>query len=336
MIPVDGEKMKEWSEATIVVVGARDLVAKDFKPLANKWGTSDPYVKLKTNKHIIVKGEDRTSVVRADLNPTWNEVFEVKFSHRCSEFKFKLYDKDKHTEDDDLGKVSVPLSMFFDKLSDISTPVTIDQWFALRKVEQGGLHLRITVQFKIPIVRPGMIIPLPEDIKIGLAWDFKKKDPVVDLDASVAGLDDEETIKDVVSFKNLSGFGGVISHSGDDRTGEGDGDDETISVRLNELPEEVDKLVIVVNSYTEQPLSKVKYAYIRIFTAGENHVGSSTIAFCGLGKGKVPATSGLFFGVVKRSGNEWNFQVTNEGAPGQVVEQSLPTIKAYGKAHLGW
>lgn len=63
-------------------------------------------------------------------------------------------------------------------------------------------------------------------------------------------------------------FNGAITHSGDNLTGAGGGDDESITVHLNGLPPEVCGLVFVVNSFSGQKFTEVKNAYCRLVDAG--------------------------------------------------------------------
>merc|ERR1712137_737562 len=173
-------------------------------------------------------------------------------------------------------------------------------------------------------------IPLSNLFQIGLAWDFKKKETPIDLDASIVGLNSAEKIVDQVCFSKLVGFGGAIRHSGDDRTGDGDGDDEVITIDAGRLNSNVEKLVVCINSYSGESLSKVKSAYIRVIVDGRTH------AFYMLGKGRVPNCTGLLFGIVQRWTHGWEFVTTVVPANGRTVQESTPGIIRWGKANLGW
>jgi stress response protein SCP2 len=283
----------------------------------------------------LIGGDQRTSVIPKTLNPVWNQTFTNRFNYKLSEFKFKLFDSDADhiidlNGDDPIGKTKLPIDVFIDKACS-GQPAEIDTWLPLQKATSGRLHVRAKVTFNIPLALPGVRIALPPSFQIGLAWDFKKKAQPVDLDASIVGLDANEREVDKVWYSRLVGFGGAISHSGDDRTGEGGGDDETITVNLERLPGNVEKLAVCINSFTSQPLSSVKFAYIRLISHGR------TLAFYGMGKGKVPNCTGLLFGVVQRSpAGGWEFVTTAAEANGRNVQESQPAIIAYGKRHLGW
>ncbi|WP_339407583.1 TerD family protein [Pseudomonas helleri] len=111
-------------------------------------------------------------------------------------------------------------------------------------------------------------------IRMGLGWDpvkpsgfFAKllnSDTAIDLDASCILLDSSKQPLDLVWFRQLKSNDGSIVHSGDNRTGEGDGDDESIQVNLEQLPAGVKHLVFTVNSFTGQNFESVENAYCRI------------------------------------------------------------------------
>jgi len=111
-------------------------------------------------------------------------------------------------------------------------------------------------------------------IRMGLGWDpvkpsgfFAKllnSDSAIDLDASCIVLDSDKQSLDLVWFRELKSKDGSIVHSGDNRTGEGDGDDESIQVNLEKLPANVKHLVFTVNSFTGQNFEAVENAYCRI------------------------------------------------------------------------
>lgn len=116
-------------------------------------------------------------------------------------------------------------------------------------------------------------------ISLGLGWDAVKggffgklmgAGGDIDLDASCILLDEGFAAIDLVWFRQLQSKDGSIQHSGDNRTGEGEGDDESIRVDLQQLPAAVKYLVFTVNSFTGQTFEKVDNAYCRIVDATRN------------------------------------------------------------------
>jgi len=92
----------------------------------------------------------------------------------------------------------------------------------------------------------------------------------IDLDASCILLNSDYQKIDLVWFRQLKSQDGSIKHSGDNRTGDGEGDDETINVDLQRLPASVKYLIFTVNSFTGQSFEKVEKAYCRIVNGSNN------------------------------------------------------------------
>lgn len=321
-----GEGAKpELNDVTIEVIEAKSLKATDTGFFQS--GKSDPYCVVKDVKGL--RGNDkRTRVKDKTLNPVWNERFNYQFNYKLSEFKFKLYDKDQWSNDDHIGSCELPIYAFYGNAI-VGQPSVVDCWLPVKK-GTGQLHVRVTVRFNIPVAVPMTKIPLPPLFQIGLAWDFKKKQRPIDLDASLIGFDTHERIVDQVWYRKLQGFGGAVKHSGDDRTGKGDGDDEVITIDGTRVPGSVEKFAVVINSYTGHPLSEVKCAYIRIIVNGRTH------AFYTLGKGKVPNCTGMFFGAIHRGHSGWEFVTTAAPANGRTVQDSAGAVVAFGKQYLSW
>ena len=122
-------------------------------------------------------------------------------------------------------------------------------------------------------------------ISLGLGWDPVKAQRLllkmlggggndIDLDASCILLDGDMNSVDLVWFRQLASRDGAIEHSGDNLTGEGDGDDETIHVDLQRLPGTIQHLVFTVNSFRGQTFDQVENAYCRIPTTPRQGAGA--------------------------------------------------------------
>ena len=82
------------------------------------------------------------------------------------------------------------------------------------------------------------MVTSPGDIiELGLQWDFFEGMPEVDLDASAVLFDAFGQVIDAAFYKQLSVCDGAVTHSGDNRTGDGDGDDECIRIDVDKMPE---------------------------------------------------------------------------------------------------
>lgn len=167
-------------------------------------------------------------------------------------------------------------------------------------------------------------------IVMGLGWDVASKsgflglgkragDPV-DLDASCLLFDSKGTLLDAVWFRQLKSKDGSIIHTGDNRTGEGEGDDEQIKVDLSAVPAEVTTLVFVVNSFTGQNFSTITNAFCRIV----NGVNGSEIARYNLssqGNHTAQIMAKLY-----RHGGEWKMAALGENTSGRTFNDLLPAI----------
>lgn len=159
-------------------------------------------------------------------------------------------------------------------------------------------------------------------LKVGLGWDVNKgSGGEFDLDAFVFGLNDQNKVPDsdsVCYFGKLSIFGGSVAHSGDNLTGAGDGDDETITVNLAAVPANIEKLVIAVNIYkaTErsQNFGMVRNAFCRCFD-GDNP--SQELMKYDLGE-EYSTFEGVVFGELYRNNGEWKFGAVSNGFNGDI------------------
>ncbi|MEV0533501.1 TerD family protein [Kitasatospora sp. NPDC050463] len=112
--------------------------------------------------------------------------------------------------------------------------------------------------------------PFLSSVRMGLGWEPAGRGRNIDLDASCIAFDAKREKLDTAWFMKLGIFNGAVVHSGDNLTGEGGGDDESITVHLDGLPPEVCGLVFVVNSFSGQKFTEVKNAYCRLLDAGSN------------------------------------------------------------------
>lgn len=164
-------------------------------------------------------------------------------------------------------------------------------------------------------------------VSLGLGWDpvkatggfFSKllsggSNDSIDLDASCIVLDGDFQPVDVVWFRQLTSRDGSIKHSGDNLTGEGDGDDETIYVDLQRLPADVKHLVFTVNSFRGQTFDQVENAYCRIVNmSGKQELARFNLAEKGSHTGVVMAS-------LSRGGNGWEFKAIGRSMNGRTAE----------------
>ncbi len=165
-------------------------------------------------------------------------------------------------------------------------------------------------------------------IIVGLGWDevkqssgkgifgslFGSQPQAIDCDASAILLKNGKFAdkSDLVYFGNLKHKSGTVNHMGDNLTGAGDGDDEQIVIDLSKVPEQYDKIVIVVNIYQavqrKQHFGMIENAFIRLVDARNNN----EICKYNLTENYSRMTA-MIFGEVYRHNGEWKFNAIGNG-----------------------
>ena len=169
------------------------------------------------------------------------------------------------------------------------------------------------------------------NVTMGLGWDVAKPKGFlakltgggdsIDLDASALFFDASGTLTDSVWFRQLKSKDGSVEHTGDNRTGAGDGDDEQIKVDLGRIPASVQTIVFTVNSFLGQDFGKVENAYCRLV----NDAGGAEIARFNLSAGG--AHTGQVMARLYREGQGWNMQALGTPSRGRTFQDMLPDIK---------
>jgi stress response protein SCP2 len=175
-------------------------------------------------------------------------------------------------------------------------------------------------------------------IVVGLGWDpvqsggggffsslFGSTQANFDCDASVIMLDANDRLqsnRDVIYFGNLKSTNGSVQHTGDNLTGDGDGDDEQIIVDLSRVPSDIQKLVFVVTIYDcvkrRQHFGMIRNAYIRVV----NPTSNQELVHYNL-TDNYSGNTCLIVSEMYRNGTEWKFAAigngTNAASLGEVV-----------------
>ncbi|MCT8003770.1 TerD family protein [Sphingomonas sanguinis] len=166
-------------------------------------------------------------------------------------------------------------------------------------------------------------------ILIGLGWDTRTKDGTdFDLDASAFLLGAGDKVRgdsDFIFYNNLRSSDGSVEHTGDNRTGEGDGDDEALKVELGKVPADVQKIAVSVTIHEgearRQSFGMVSNAFIRVV----NDVTGREIARYDLSEDASTETA-MIFGEVYRHNGEWKFRAVGQGFKGGLA----PMARNYG------
>ena len=166
-------------------------------------------------------------------------------------------------------------------------------------------------------------------ITMGLGWDavkskgflgFGSKTEAVDLDASCVLFDESNKAVDFVWFRQLKSRDGSVVHTGDNRTGAGDGDDEQINVDLSAVPAGMKSLIFTVNSFTGQNFSQVENAYCRILNASNGQeVARFNLSVQGAHTAQIMAK-------LYRHNGEWKMHAIGENGSGRTFEELMPQI----------
>ena len=166
-------------------------------------------------------------------------------------------------------------------------------------------------------------------VLVGLGWDARATDGAdFDLDASAFLLTEGEKVRndsDFIFYNNLRSTDGSIEHTGDNLTGEGEGDDETIKIELGKVPQAIQKIAISVTIHDaedrRQNFGMVSNAYIRIV----NTENSKEITRFDLVEDMSTETA-MIFGELYRHNSEWKFKAVGQGYNGGLS----PLAKRYG------
>lgn len=154
---------------------------------------------------------------------------------------------------------------------------------------------------------------------IGLGWDVRATDGAdFDLDGSAFLLNANGKVRsdaDFIFYNQPKSDNGAVAHQGDNRTGEGEGDDEVIEVNLATVPADVDKIAITVTIHDadarKQNFGQVSSAFIRCV----NPNGNVEIARFDLSEDASVETA-MIFGEIYRHNGEWKFKAIGQGFKG--------------------
>ncbi|NRD72871.1 TerD family protein [Shewanella sp. VB17] len=164
--------------------------------------------------------------------------------------------------------------------------------------------------------------------KKGFFGGVKKE--AVDLDASVGAFDANKQLSAVVYFGDLKAFNGAISHSGDDRTGDMDGDDgldnEIITIKMNTLPATVDKVAIVLNSFGGHDFKTIPFASIRLYEGTPTRVDNVIANYNIANDAKFNGSVAMVLGIMYRHNNGWKFRAVGEPTADRELKGTLQTV----------
>jgi len=170
-------------------------------------------------------------------------------------------------------------------------------------------------------------------VTMGLGWDVRKAGGLrglfgggggdIDLDASCLLFDSSGQLLDSVWFRQLRSNDGSIIHTGDNRTGAGDGDDEQIIVDLSALPAGVATLIFTVNSFTGDTFDRIENAYCRLVDATSNQeLARYDLTGAGSHTGQIMAK-------LARGSGGWDMKAIGDKTSGRTFHDMMPAIRAH-------
>ena len=167
-------------------------------------------------------------------------------------------------------------------------------------------------------------------IAAAAGWDPVKKKSFfglggggsIDLDASCAVFSGKNLI-DTVWFRKKVSDDRAIVHSGDNLTGDGDGDDETINIDLSRISSSATAIVFTINSFQGQTFNEVANAYTRIIDLKTN------AELCRFSLSDAGPHTGMIVGVLKKTAEGWTFTAIGERTNGRTIEQMSSQMVPY-------
>lgn len=174
--------------------------------------------------------------------------------------------------------------------------------------------------------------PALSQLTFGLGWDplrakkkglfgglFSGNASSIDLDASCILLDKSGNVLDTIWFGELKSRCGAVVHSGDNLTGEGEGDDEVIRVDLAKLSANVEYLAFTVNSFRGQNFNEVENARCRVLDQNNQELARYELTEQG-------SHTGIVIASLSRHNGEWNFTAHGQPAQGRTIEDMTSDV----------
>ncbi|MCX7095938.1 MAG: TerD family protein [Methylobacter sp.] len=161
--------------------------------------------------------------------------------------------------------------------------------------------------------------PTLKNLIVGLGWDARPTDGAdFDLDASAFMVKEDGKVRsdnDFIFYNQTKSACGSVEHTGDNRTGAGDGDDESLVVLLDKVPADIQRVVFVVTIHEaetrKQNFGQVSHAFVRVVNKDSN----SEVARYDLSEDASIETA-MIFGEIYKHGAEWKFKAVGQGYAG--------------------
>jgi len=161
--------------------------------------------------------------------------------------------------------------------------------------------------------------PSLKNVIVGLGWDARPTDGAdFDLDASAFMVKEDGKVRsdsDFIFYNQTKSTCGSVEHTGDNRTGAGDGDDEAVVVLLDKVPADIQRVIFCVTIHDadmrKQNFGQVNHAYVRVVNKDSNN----EVARYDLSEDASIETA-MIFGEIYRHSGEWKFKAVGQGYAG--------------------
>jgi len=176
------------------------------------------------------------------------------------------------------------------------------------------------------------------NICVGVNWGaiekkgfFGSKKEAVDLDASCAVYDDKKNHIDSVNFRKLISNDRAIKHSGDDLTGDLNGDDgldnEVITLDFSQLTSAASYVAFFINSFRGQDFKDIPFASIRIYEGTPTRVSQEFARYDIANDASFAGNVSMVLGVFYKRNDEWKFNAVGVPTSDKKLEQTIVTIQ---------
>ena len=157
---------------------------------------------------------------------------------------------------------------------------------------------------------------------MGLGWDPARDGDDIDLDASCICFNSSKDVVDTIYFGNLTGASGSVVHSGDNLTGDGDGDDEVINVDLSRVPSNIESLVFTINSFRGQTFNEIANCFARLVDSSSNQ------ELCIYKLAEKGSNTGVVMCRIYRYNGQWKISAIGLPADGRTASDIASKVKS--------
>jgi tellurium resistance protein TerZ len=173
---------------------------------------------------------------------------------------------------------------------------------------------------------------------VGLNWGtipkrsfWGTRQEAVDLDGSVALFDAQNRCIDTIYYRQLLSMDKAVRHSGDELTGDSNGDDkkdnEVITLDLLKLNPSVQQAVFILNSYKGQDFATIPYAYTRLYEGNSQRTIKSFAEFNVAADPKYQGYVSMIMGKLYKEKGEWHFKTIGEPTQDTTLHQTIMTAQ---------